>query len=489
MATLYYNNATGDGNWANVLAAATGYFTFSGQPSDGTTIVIGSTAFEFDSDSSTSYVAVPIGADLAESLANLKSVIEANVAVTATIDGATFNLVANAAGAAGNLLLSCSPDVAASSSYMTGGSDGNWWTDEACTIPATSLPTSSDSVVVTGSLSQNTSGSEPTVVDFTMSGGNWSIAITVTGTATFNGSTSAAYNYGTITGNVTFDGANASNDYTIGEGTVVGNATFQNGANNLSQINGNATFLSGAGNQPYGRRITGDATFVGAYNNGIVEGNATFSFGAYNSPYGSVQGTATFGDGGPYNAGSVQTGVFNDGSSNGHYSDNTLYGNVQGNATFNNAWNYSGVVYGNATFNGYSANGVNSSQYNLPNMRAEVNGTATFNDSSKNEYWSKIGGTATFNDQSSNWASSAVYASSSYIPAFYGPLVFNDDSYNQSPYMQDWPSPGYTITFNDNAQNRGGFYYASSGAYQPNPPTLAFNPSRGINGSSILGVV
>jgi len=512
MATLYYNNATSDGNWATVPTAATGSVSFSDQPADGDTLNINGVVFEFDSDSTVTEgnTAVVIGVDLATTLATLEPLVEAAVPVAATVDGSTMNLAASSPGTAGNYGVVATGSVMSATS-MTGGTDTNWWTDEACTIPATSLPTSSDSVVVTGSLSQNTSGSEPTVVDFTMSGGSWSIAITVTGTATFNGSTSAAYNYGTITGNVTFDGANASNDYTLGEGTVVGNATFQNGANNLSQINGNATFLNGSANlPPYGRQVTGDATFDAgsstgpSYNSGAVAGGATFYGNSYNS--GSVNGTATFNASSPTygwgdcrNIGTVGTGVFNNYSTNGYYSSwpaQNLSGNVSGNATFTNAYNVHGTVSGDATFEGYARNGWNVfPSYPYPWTAgdfARVFGTATFNDDSVNGQWAVINNTATFNDFSRNEGSSTIYNHNTYQyqPAL-GALVFNDNSRNDSREM--YLNYSASVTFNDESENRGGFL---STPYHPAlpEPTLAFNREyttvvNGINGSSILGVL
>jgi hypothetical protein len=68
---------------------------------------------------------------------------------------------------------------------------GNWWTSDAFTTQAAALPASGDSVVVTGNIDTN-SGSEPTVVNLTCTSpeyasGRISIAVTVTGNATFNG--------------------------------------------------------------------------------------------------------------------------------------------------------------------------------------------------------------------------------------------------------------------------------------------------------------
>ena len=208
--------------------------------------------------------------------------------------------------------------------------------------------------------------------------------------------------------------------------------------------------------------VTGMATFDNyAYNDysGTVTGNATFNNYSYN--VGTVTGNATF-DNYSYNADSVGTGT------------------VSGDATFDNyAWN-NGYVIGNATFGTGSYNepmgGIgldatfNSDAYN----DGYVSGNATFNDYSR-LIGSTINGNATFND----------YA---YVGDGYGRITgnaeFNDNSYihRHAPgnvYSSFFVNVvGGTATFRGNARNDGGIYGGTVLAYE-----------KGINGSSILGVV
>ena len=145
---------------------------------------------------------------------------------------------------------------------------GNWWTDDAFTTQASSLPTSSDSVVLSGGCSSN-SGSEPTVVNFTMNDPGYSyafgISITVTGNATFNG-TSA--HLGTINGSATFSGAarmgyNSSNST---RSVVNGDVTLNGNSQCAGDIYGNAVVNEYA-------EITWDGMSAWPYPYGRVHGD------------------------------------------------------------------------------------------------------------------------------------------------------------------------------------------------------------------------
>lgn len=95
----------------------------------------------------------------------------------------------------------------------------NWWLDDQFLTTANAFPTSSDSVVVFTTININTDPNPPTVVNLTVEGtASFAIVITVTGAATFNGS---SQNYGEIYGSATFN-HNSYNWYTI----LSGNATF-----------------------------------------------------------------------------------------------------------------------------------------------------------------------------------------------------------------------------------------------------------------------
>jgi hypothetical protein len=164
---------------------------------------------------------------------------------------------------------------------------GNWWTDDAFTTQATSLPTSADDVIASAIIAAN-SGSEPTVANFTLNGfSHLGIAITVTGNATFNDS---SVNRTTVTGNATFNGSsynyygktvtgNATfNDYSSSEGTVSGDATFNDYSYNYGEVGGNATFNDSSYNRT---TVTGNATFS------LSSAAAQISGGFYGT-YGSI---------------------------------------------------------------------------------------------------------------------------------------------------------------------------------------------------------
>lgn len=195
--------------------------------------------------------------------------------------------------------------------YFNGAVDGdwntlgNWWDDSGFTTPASALPTSSDSVIASATISSN-SGSAPTVIDFTIGGGSYTIQLsstilTVTGTATFNDSTSllaqingsvvfndTSFNdNGVIVGNVVFN----DSSYHDGTGTqygITGNVTFNNNSYCIGPIDGNnitVTFndssILGVWDGTQGGYITGNAEFN---DNSIKRGNVTGTI-TWNSTY------------------------------------------------------------------------------------------------------------------------------------------------------------------------------------------------------------
>lgn len=195
---------------------------------------------------------------------------------------------------------------------------GNWWMDDQFTVPATSLPTSADSVIATANITSN-SGSEPTLTNFTITGFYLylSINLTVTGEAAINNGT---FIYGTITGNVTLntfptlygtingnvtlnDGSFISqgvingdvtfNDYSFNlDGTINGNCTFNDFTYNIGTVNGDAIFNHNSYNAV---SVIGNATFNNSsYNEGGVSGNATFQGSSYNSSTATIGGTETY---------------------------------------------------------------------------------------------------------------------------------------------------------------------------------------------------
>jgi len=368
-------------------------------------------------------------------------------------------------------------------------------------VPATGLPTSTDNVEVRGSITGN-SGSAPTVTNAAFFGlANNEISITVTGLCTFNDS---SRNNGGITGNCTFNDSSSNIGATYGR--INGNATFTNSSYTRDPaemfdavvITGTVTFSSPtpvtftlSGGEWYSDTTEwiftapGPSWLFSGYGNnnrdtGVLTGSATFNDGAQNQ--GIVNGSATF-------------------NNNAENTRNwgTSPGTVIGNCTFNNAWN-NGTVNGSATFTGTAAN-----------QTGVLNGSATF----EGYTWSEgrinttldgTVGTVTFNDWSYNnagWDMNLID----------GDATFNDDSTNGNRLGTGTGLVTGNATFNDRAVcgsasdefgNSGGSlgivegaarFALSAAARQMSAPRLMdagsieFIYDKGINGSSILGVI
>jgi len=156
--------------------------------------------------------------------------------------------------------------------------------------------------------------------------------------------------------------------------------------------------------------------------------------------------------------------------------------NVTANSFIFNAGEVSGVVNGDVTFYNYAYNGGtingNCQFYNNSNNATTINGYATFHDSSRNE------GTvsnATFNDSSLNmWyvtfdAIFNDYSINSLEVSRHA--TFNDYSYNQGAIIGD---ATFSLT-SAHTMIIGGFI----GTYG----NVKFKYEKGINGSSILGIL
>lgn len=335
---------------------------------------------------------------------------------------------------------------------------GNWWTNSGHTSAAASLPTSSDSVVASANINAN-GGSMPTVVNFTTTA-SLAIQITVTGVATFSGSA-----------------ANLTNQNSTG-GEVIGNCVFQNGAKlwQYATVTGNATFHDTA-LAHLQSSITGNVTVTAStfdeyplvMNPANIGGTITFSsatpvvfnlgnyfIGASNSMVISIPAVGQFTGGPPtWNFGGsdirqeLPGNVVLSGNSfiganvggnltmdGGTMGSAPSFGTVSGNATFtNNAVFNNGTVTGNATFNSGARMSGDSpfgwGAYNYPT----VNGTATFTGSGSYPIWG----------------------------TFSGALVMDVAS-------------AQTLLARDNEGN-----YTGS--------TVTITYGKGVNGSSILGVV
>jgi hypothetical protein len=455
---------------------------------------------------------------------------------------------------------------------------GNWFMDDGLTIPAPSLPTSIDSVVISLSQLSENSGSTPTVVNLTVNNVPFGLPINVTGTATFNGSSAnlaappgsdqatltanCVFNDGayintnaTVNGNCTFNNESringgyvngdcvfndsAYNDY----GWIAGNATFNDSSyNNYGRITGDATFNDYSHNDLYGdianatfndssynnsgATVTGNATFNdSSYNNGTVSGDATFNDYSYNSSSGDgVTGDATFNDNSTNNfngtarvgglATFTKTGeILVSSSSLGFLESNYYAGGISiPNASslvfdvdytgllpisFAGQWifsdgNNAGTITANVIFNGNSMN------------YGTINGDVTFNDTSKNgdyQYSSSIYGNVTFNGSSFNGFlgvidsnTTVLFNDSSYNDGnVTGDATFNDSSYNNGTVTGD-------ATFNDSSYTEGGtisgnaMFTLDSAALtltkvQTIYGSISFTYEKGINGSSILGII
>lgn len=283
---------------------------------------------------------------------------------------------------------------------------GNWWADAAFTIPAASLPTSIDDVVIEAvSVSSNSGESQASVATFVMNDPDGDepvlgVAVTTTGGATFNGS---AKNEAQIYGDVTFNDTSRNNF-----GTTYGMATFNDYA---------------------------------ACSSGSLAGQSTFNDNTYNE-YGLIFGDSTFNDNAGQGGFSVAPVTFN--------------GSSQQTAT--------GLISNSAVFNDNSSNS------------GTVEGTAVFNDSSYNNGGAATGDVTLRGNASSSGTIGNPYASTSVI-----------NLYDNSFIVEGSTVGAATITFHDSsygAVQNTSYYGAVSFANRTPYPI-----PRGINGSSILGVI
>lgn len=460
--------------------------------------------------------------------------------------------------------------------YFNGAVDGdwnnlsNWWDDSGFTTPASALPTSSDSVVASATISSN-GGSAPTVVNFTINGSNQylGITLTVTGIATFNDTT---YNVGNITGEVEFNDSSANGQL----GSIIGNVTFNDNSIHAlgANINGNATFNNSSIKRGSRGSVTGIITWNSSYPS---DGSLTYYFnGATDGDWNnignwwldsgfSVPVTSTL-IGLPQtidsviasanitsNSGSTPT-VKNLNVGNSTYT-NVYFDisiNVENSATFNNgakfAYNGNRNLLLNenktVTFNSNSdcygtidsidpTSLVNIVFNNCGNIGAafdpygQLSGNLTLNDSSMTIGTYTIGyrGVLTLNGYSgffSHFVSSGVLLNNKTV-------ILNDDgllgfnsgminycnvTFNNIASMYAYTDfTNCTLTFNDKTVYRGlgldsEIYYNANNIYYFNDnsfnygfiattvngitsgnSTVNINLAKGINGSSILGIV
>jgi hypothetical protein len=184
------------------------------------------------------------------------------------------------------------------------------------------------------------------------------------------------------------------NDYSFNEGTITGNATFNDSSYNdyAATVTGNATFNDFSYNSS--GYVTGDCVFNGtSYNDGYV-GNCEFNDSSYNN-YGQI-GNTIFNDY-SYNRGyssGASDFTFNNYSYNRSDTTNSL---VATTITFNDySYNRSTIdtplVATTVTFNDFSTNGLYSVSPGY------ITGNCVFNNSSFNEYNGNVNGNCTFTE-------------------------------------------------------------------------------------------
>lgn len=215
----------------------------------------------------------------------------------------------------------------------------------------------------------------------------------VVGNVTFN---DTSWNDGTVTGNATFDLDSSELNNSFAVGTVTGSVTVNGGfelgsgqiwggddstwlgartwlfnvdAENQGTLHGNATFQDNAWNSSGTVYPTTVAVFTGsAHNDAVVEGDAAFNVSAYNASTGSVVGDAEFTgntnnagtvsghaefSGFSYNAGTVDSAEFSENAKNG---DGTGSGTITNDASLeDNAYVDGGSIGGDTTFTNSAA--------------------------------------------------------------------------------------------------------------------------------------
>lgn len=331
---------------------------------------------------------------------------------------------------------------------------GNWWTDSGHTSAAASLPTSSDSVVASANINAN-GGSMPTVVNFTTTA-YMAIQITVTGVATFSGS-----------------GGRLTNENNTGA-EVIGNAVFQNGATlwQYATVTGNATFHDTAYTHPQ-CSVSGDVTVTAS----------TFDAYPLNMPAsGGVGGTVTFSSATPvvFNLSSFFIGPLNNfeppipavgsftaGAPTWHLSASDIRQALPGNVVLSGASTILANVSGSLTMSGGGMYG------------GTVSGNATFSNSAI-FYSGNIDGNATFTSGGRSSGDAPFGSPSNY------PYITGTSTFTGSGSYPRWTTLVGAVSM-DVAAAQSLLEYDDSGNTTSSTVTITYG--KGVNGSSILGVV
>jgi hypothetical protein len=243
----------------------------------------------------------------------------------------------------------------------------------------------------------------------------------------------SSHNEGTITGDAEFENSSSNRN----GGTVEGNAIFRTGSlNTQATVEGNAEFYNDSANS--NATVKGNAEFWDTSTNdsyAVVEGSAEFWDSSANQYFSVVKGAATFNDTSSNKSRAIceDLSTFNDSATNdggicqddATFNDSAINNGVTNSATFNNSSKNgsSGVINnaaifnntsenegdadGGATFNGSSINDtdgrvLNGATFNTDSINKGEVSSATFNNSSINDTTGTVTGNATFNDSSSN---------------------------------------------------------------------------------------
>ena len=265
--------------------------------------------------------------------------------------------------------------------------------------------------------------------------------------------------------------ASASITSNSGSAPTVANAEFVSGASNLITIT-----------------VTGLCTFNNTSNLGNITGDCVFN-GESAGSSGTITGDCTF-NGATINGGTI-TGdcTFNDNSVTGHYGQ----GSITGNCIFNHSSGNTGYITGNCVFNDYTFNSPGDYYDN-------ITGDCVFNGGSHNV--GGIVGDCVFNDGSVNGyfgfgsAVNCIFNHNSANGGSVNNAVFNDSA---TLYRTDFDTyigrvaGNCTLSVASASLTLDGWGYqigfASYSGSDRIEGAIEIKYDKGINGSSILGVV
>jgi hypothetical protein len=437
--------------------------------------------------------------------------------------------------------------------YNNASTDGdwsngaNWWADSGYTVGASYIPNELEDASVNADVSVVTGGPAiisyltnhivpyPTpAININLTANTASLnlnigssgIVTTLSTDPYSFALGSTNNYGTIN--------SSGSCYLLSgftnQGTINGNCLLEDAYNNAGQINGNCVFQTTGYSYPSfnGGSISGNCIFYGdSFNEypGTITGNVTFNDysgngnTAWNIPGGTIIGDVIFNDnsnhyGGSNYGGGLITGnityndysyrtnatsnsnmvVFNDSSNNESGYFNDIDGSENSNAfvIFNDgSYIWGGFVsvsqiMNDSSYITYSAYGSEvSNTFNDNSYVSFALGAGgfpavwTFNDNSyidSNSTFYDNGGDRTFNP-------TMIFNHNSHTDCLdldVNTATFNDSSYNNGNIV------GNSVTFKDSSYNSASGVITGDEVYNDRTP---YPIPRGINGSSILGII